>query len=254
MDSRRLINTINSLFQTRDLESFKTETGSLNHVDQVSKIGYCSNLTLDVIEKAKADGVDFILTHHDAWDFIFGLKEACMDKLKTYGIGHYFVHLPLDDADFGTNDSLVKALGLKHVEKTLVEDGFACGRIGYLEPPLTFDDFVDKVEDITGEKVKAWQFHPREIHKVGMVCGGGGLTDAMAFSVESDCDIYLTGEKVLYTIEYAELHAMDLVIGSHTFTELPGVESLAKKVKALTGIEIHLIQEDRLEAAQRFKR
>lgn len=253
MNSRQLIEHIESLFETRGLEAFKTETGALHHVDAVTKIGYCTNLSVDVIEKAKAAGVDFILTHHDAWDFIYGLKDACIEKLQAYNIGHYFVHLPLDACDFGTNDTLVKLLGLTKVVNTLEEEGFACGRIGYLDPPMAFDDFVDKVEAITGETVKAWQFHGRSIEKVGLVCGGGGLTDAMKFAMDAKCDVYLTGEKVLYTIEYAELNEVDLVIGSHTFTELPGVESLARKVAEVTGLEIVLIEENRLESATRFK-
>ena len=49
-----------------------------------------------------------MITHHDAWEFIYGLKETCKEKLFEYNISHYFNHLPLDDCDFGTNNSLIE--------------------------------------------------------------------------------------------------------------------------------------------------
>jgi len=47
-----------------------------------------------------------MVTHNDAWDEIYRLREACIDKLADYGKSHYYNHLPLDDCNFGTNDSL----------------------------------------------------------------------------------------------------------------------------------------------------
>ena len=46
-----------------------------------------------------------MLTHHDAWDFVFGMQAACQDLLKQHQISCLYVHALLDDADFGTNAS-----------------------------------------------------------------------------------------------------------------------------------------------------
>jgi len=48
--------------------------------------------------------VDLILTHHDAWDFIYRFKEAWEKKLKEENISHFWVHGPLDYVDFGFFD------------------------------------------------------------------------------------------------------------------------------------------------------
>ena len=84
---------------------------------EINKLGYSTNLTPEIIEKAAAMKVDFILTYHDAWDFVYGLKEACHSLLEKYGINHYFVHLPLDYAKFGTCSSLFKELGINELER-----------------------------------------------------------------------------------------------------------------------------------------
>ncbi|WP_176718778.1 hypothetical protein [Caloranaerobacter ferrireducens] len=36
----------------------------------------------------------------------------------------YFNHLPLDDCNFGTNNSLLEKIGLQLIEKSHEEDGF----------------------------------------------------------------------------------------------------------------------------------
>ncbi|WP_207707714.1 Nif3-like dinuclear metal center hexameric protein [Alkaliphilus serpentinus] len=110
------------LFETRDYKMFHEESGiTVRATEDVKKIGYCTNLTLDTIEEGKRNKVDLIITHHDAWEFMYGLKEACREKLLEYNISHYFNHLPLDDCDFGTNNSLIEKLGLKIIEKATMK-------------------------------------------------------------------------------------------------------------------------------------
>lgn len=52
----------------------------------------------------------------------------------------------------------------------------------------------------------------------------------LKLAAEKNCDINITGEKVLYIIEYAKFTGMNLIISSHTFTEIFGIESLSKKL------------------------
>lgn len=238
-----------SLFDTRENNHFYEESGvTVRGAEEIKRIGYCTNLTLDTIEEARKNNVDLLITHHDAWDFIFGLKDACKEKLLEYNISHYFNHLPLDDCDFGTNNSLIEKLGLQIVERSHEEDGFYCGRIAEFDKEITFEVLVQKLEIILEEPVKAWKFKDGGIKRIGLVCGGGGLTPHVKEAVERNCDVYITGEKVLYTIEYAKFAGINLIIGSHTFTEVFGIESLAKKIKEkYNDIEIIRLKEDHLE-------
>lgn len=101
-----------------------------------------------------------------------------------------------------------------------------------------------------GEKVQSWKFNNKDINRVFILCGAGHLTSDMKQAVDEECDLYLTGEKILYSIEYAKLNKMNLVVGSHTFIELFGVKSMAELVSdEFNDVEIVLIDEQHLEAS-----
>ena len=254
MNTEKIVKHIESLFITTDNENFRTESGiTFDSRSDIKRIGYCTNLTIDSIEKAKDQKIDLLITHHDAWEFLYGLKDECISKLRKYNISHYYTHLPLDDCDFGTNDTLAELLELKIVERTHLEDGFLCGRITELDKEISFIELVERVEKILGEPVQAWQFNDKKISKIGLVCGGGGLSPHVNIAVEKNCDTYITAEKSLYTIEFAQFKHLNLIIGSHTYTEIFGVESLAKKVKnKYSNLEIIRIDELHLETDNRL--
>jgi putative NIF3 family GTP cyclohydrolase 1 type 2 len=198
---------------------------------EIKLVGYATNLTPEVIVEAVGQKVGLILTHHDAWEFIYGMKEQCMNMLRKHRITHCFSHAPLDGADFGTNESIVKCLGARSIEKATLEQGYWCGRIAEFDDPLTFDELAVRVERMCGEKVMKWRNNDRPVKRIGVVSGGGFMTSHMKEYADKGCDAYITGEKMLYTVEYAKYAGMSLIVGSHTFTELPGVESWAMKLR-----------------------
>jgi len=238
-----------SLFEREKLDRVPEDWGFTLGERDISRIGYATNLTPQTVDQAIEHAVDMMITHHEAWDFLFGMKEHCMAKLREHGISHCFFHLPLDDAEFGTNASLASRLGLVRVEKsTLYEELFHCGRIGEFEPEISLDELKARMEGICEEPVRAWRNHDRPVKRVCLVCGGGGETKDVREAVDRGCDVYITGEKMLYTVEYAQFAGINLIIGSHTFTELPGVEGLAQALKARRpGLEIIRLQEEHIE-------
>lgn len=240
MEVGKIIGKIDCLFSSVKEEIYKVEAGlTYDGGRDVKKIGYCVNLTLETVEQAKNKNVEMIITHHDAWEEIYGLKEACHKKLEEYRMSHYYAHLPLDDCDFGTNDSFLKKMKLQGTEKTHPWEGLWFGRIGEWDEPMKIEKFTEEMEEILGEPVKCWQFGKTDIQKIGLVCGNGGSTECMKESIERGCDTYITGESNLYTIQYAQLMKINLIVGSHTFTEFFGIEGLAMKIKeAVSELEI----------------
>ena len=255
MNINQVKDKIEGLFHTKTNPSFKSESGITIGTDRdIKRIGYCVNLTVDTVNEAISAGVDMMVTHHDAWDFVYGMKEACKDLLKKHKIGHYFVHLPLDDCNFGTNASLAKKLGSTIIERSHTYEGFDCGRICTFEEPIPFKDLVSKMSHILEEPVKAWQYGEVDIKKVGIVCGGGEGTSLAKEAFDCGCDVYITGEKVLYTLQYAKLMKKNLIIGTHTFIEMPGVEGLAKLYESTYGnIEFIKLKEDHIEVSGNFE-
>ena len=214
-----------SLFDGEKLTQFKDEWGFTYKASKdIFRIGYATNLTPETVQDAIDKEVNLIITHHDAWGFVFGMKEKCMDMLEKHGISHYFNHALLDDADFGTNVSLMNKVGAAIVEKSnLYQDTLFAGRIGEFECPVSFSELTAKIESILGEPVKAWQNNHKQIKRLCVVTGGGSMTSDVKEAVDRNCDVYITGEKVLYTVQYAKFAGINLIVGSHTHTEVFGV-------------------------------
>ncbi|SFT05963.1 Nif3-like dinuclear metal center hexameric protein [Paenibacillus sp. BC26] len=200
--------------------------------DLIRRIGYATNITPEHIEQAAQKKVDLIVTHHDAWDFVFGMKEECHKLLENYRISHYFVHLPLDYVEFGTCSSLFKAIGINNVIQQSFEiEGRSLPGIGEFEFPISFQELSDRVSTVLGETIKSWKNSEKPIKRVGIITGAGNSTKSIRDAHYSECDVYITGEKILYTIQYAKFIRMNLIVGSHTFTEIFGVKSLSGKIK-----------------------
>lgn len=216
--------------------------------EDVLKVGYCTNLTIETAKKAVENKVDLILTHHDAWEWMAGFKEKCLNILRENQISHYYIHLPLDDAEFGNNVAILDKLGFTVIDKFSLEDGMYCGRVGRIDEPITLEELVTDTENLLKEKVKYWKNNEKPIEKIGVVTGAGFSAITIKEALELGCDVYLTGEKILYTVEYAEFAGINLIVGSHTFTEIFGVEKLASLIKEkFSDIDIIQIQESHIE-------
>ncbi|WBW97332.1 Nif3-like dinuclear metal center hexameric protein [Oceanirhabdus sp. W0125-5] len=214
----------------------------------ISKLGYCTNLTIESAEEAAKNNVDLLITHHDAWEWMSGIKEEALEILKQSNITHFFIHSPLDDADFGNNTSILNKLGFKVIDKFSDEEGMYCGRIGEIDEPIEFDKLVSKIEMLLDEPVRKWKNNEKLIKKIGVVTGAGFSAVDIKEAVDLGCDAYFTGEKILYTVQYAQYSKINLIVGSHTFTEIFGLESLAKMInERYPMVEIIRIKEEHVE-------
>ena len=215
---------------------------SPNGCENVRSFGYATNLTPETVNGAIHAKVDLLITHHDAWGFVYGMREACVTALSEHGIAHVFAHLPLDAAPFGTAAALIKALGAKTGGGLAVENGYPNGLIGIYERPVSRDSVADVLTEVCGEAIKIWPAGAVSISSFAVVTGGGSLTKYAHEARNAKCELYITGEQSLYLIQYCLIAGLNLMIGSHTFTELPGVRALAaelqKRCPGLISIEI----------------
>lgn len=235
---------LTGMFDESKLEMFPQEWGFYNEIDRDIKcIGYATNLTQEIIEKASREDVDFLITHHDSWEFIYGLKECCNDLLDSGRITHAYFHAPLDDAEFGTSASLAKALGIKNLTKVMPYAEVYYGGVADDSDPVSFELFTKRLEEILQEEVRSYQNHKKPVKKAAVAAGGGNMTNEMRIAAEAGCDTYVTGEYVLYSQQYAQHVGMNLLVGSHTNTEILGVESLVRRITKGTDIRLVRIKE-----------
>lgn len=244
MNYKELKQIIINLFDYNKLKSTPEEWGFYNEMDRnIAKMGYCTNITPEIIQKAAEEKVDFMLTHHDSWEFLYGMKEACNQLLEENNITHCFFHAPLDDAAFGTSSALAAALELKNTIKAMPYlDLYNAGVIGEIEP-VDFNVFIRKFYNVVKEDVRFYKNHNREIQKIAVVAGGGNMTNEIRIAVEHGCDAYITGEYSMYAQEYAEFSGINLVLGTHTGTEILGIKSMVCQIVQGTDLDLVRIKE-----------
>ena len=236
-----------SLFDSKKLDGkMGIEWGFFNEVDKdIKKIGYSTNLTPETINEAVKNNVDLIVTHHDAWFFVFGMKEKCLLLLKENNIGHAFFHIPLDDADFGTSSSLANALNLKNNYKSIpYEEIYYAGVIGELENPIEFEQLTKDLSTILEEPIKAFKNNNNPVSKICVVTGAGNMSNDIKVAVDDNCDTYITGEYSLYSQQYAKFAGINLLVGSHTNTEILGVSQMVNRLIENTDIEVVKLTEE----------
>lgn len=244
--------TINSLFGEL-LEQFKNEGEYAFYEfgpEQIHRVGFATNMTPEIVRQAMDQQVQLIITHHDAWNFIFGMREECHRLLKQHGVHHFFIHLPLDYAKFGTCNTLLEALGATIVYDSQHVDGMTIPGVGELPTPIPFEEMVGRISSVLNEEVFSWKNSDRLIRRIGMITGAGHATEQIREADSLGCDVYITGEKSLYSVQYAQYIGMNMIVGSHTFTEVLGVRSLVEHIKAQhPSLEVVWLKEEHVETS-----
>jgi putative NIF3 family GTP cyclohydrolase 1 type 2 len=233
----RAFNVINeSLFPTETLSFFNDgeQFGFNNFIDQaIYKIGYAINLTVDIIEQAKNEEVDLILTHHNCWDEMLEMVPDTMNLLKKYGITHYFNHLPLDASKFGPTRMLAKELGVTITDVISTWGDHAFGVVGEYDEAIELTELERLLDIALGHKSRVYKHNDRPIKRVGIVAGSAGDPASIHEAVLANCDAYITGEKKMKSIVYSQHVGINFLLGSHIFTERAGIAEYARRLAEL---------------------
>ncbi len=195
----------------------------------VTKIVVALDCTSNVVEFAKENGAELIITHHPV---IFGGIKAVKSETAVYkaiknGISVISAHTNLDIANGGVNDALCEALGLTDIEKYLCFDGFAI-RKGTLPTEMTAEELADYASKNLFANAR-YVDNGKKIKTVA-VCSGSG-SDFLEDAVNSGADAYISSEiKHNVFIEAVEngFNVLDL---GHFATESIIVQRLASVLK-----------------------
>jgi putative NIF3 family GTP cyclohydrolase 1 type 2 len=220
----------------------------VNSNNEIGRIGYTTNLNQIVAEKAADAKVDALITHHDAWDFLFELRTEVLNTLQTNAMSHCFIHLPLDAVDFGTAASLSERMGFAIQDVFAYVDKLPCGRICECRPPLPLSTVTSRLARVTDDDVKIWTHNDSLVRRIGVATGGGHMTPHIKEAADKGCDTYITGETSLYTVEYARYRRINLLVGTHTHTELLGLEGMCDRLKQYLNVEFIRIHEGNFES------
>ena len=217
---------LRELFGARLLADHPDEWGVTAHCDAPSAIGYATTITPLAASAALDRGADVIVTHHDAWGFMYEQRDRVYELLRENDLTHVWAHLPLDHADFGTSASLLSEAGCKEIWKPTEGEL----RIGELEGSTGFEGIRSALDALLQEQPRSQHDSGRAIRRIGCVTGAGVYTGYIRDAMPHDIDLYLTGETSLYLLEYAVHCGISALVYSHNHTELPGVRAFAERL------------------------
>ena len=225
---------LKDLFGDRLLDDHPDEWGISDHCPDPSAIGYATTITPRSISAALDQGADVIVTHHDAWSFMYEQRERVYELLRENDLTHVWAHLPLDHADFGTSASLLSEAGCKEIWKPTEGEL----RIGELEGSTDFEGIRSALDALLQEQPRSLHDSGRAIRRIGCVTGAGVYTGYIKDAMPHDIDLYLTGETSLYLSEYAAHCGLSVLVYSHNHTELPGVRAFAERLGQALQLEV----------------
>ena len=219
------------LFTRELLDAHPDEWGIAGYCDHPVSVGYATTITPETIRAAVDRNVDVIVTHHDAWEFIFEQREEVRSLLRKHGLTHIWAHLPLDLADFGTSAMLLSEIGCTPVAKLAKN----AGRVGELSEPASLATVGSNLTSLLSEEPCREHDANRAVRRVGTVTGAGFYTHYLREALRYDIDLYVTGETSLFLLEYAKFQ--NVLIYSHNYSELPGVRAFAGRIAAALNLE-----------------
>lgn len=219
---------------------------------ETSGVMFALDLSMGVIEQARAAGCNLIVTHHP---FIFtpqphiiaGTYEGDLAMaLIQNGMSCAAFHTNFDNAQGGINYVLAEYLGLQNVRPLLdPADGAEILLLaGDLECALAADELLARVAGALGLPcVRAAGLSAGKKYKTLAVCGGAAMDlwrDARAMG----CDAMVSADPKHHEGLQAAHAGFAVIDGTHFATEVKGIRRLGEMLKLfLPGINVRLADE-----------
>ena len=196
---------------------------------EINKALCCLDITDEVIEEAKANGCELIISHHPV---IFApLKKVHADsivyKLIKNDISALCLHTNFDRASiYGVNQKLADALNLQNT--VLYAEDFLC--VGTLSEEMTDSDFAQFVKkQLDVQAVKFTKNCGKMIKTVAVSSGAG--SEAVELFKSYSFDALVTGELKHHHLLYAKENELCAVEAGHFETENIAVSSIVAMLR-----------------------
>ena len=259
MKARKIIETMErwvpkELIDNWDNTGFQIGSPEKN----VQKILIALDLDKNVLNKAKDEKFQMIITHHP---IIFKplssltttehTTSIIFDTIKN-DIVAYNAHTNLDLVEGGVNDSLAKALLLKNtkplslIKKESLPQTLGYGRVGYVDR-IRLDDYLNIIKtNLSATHLVVYGDRNEYIEKVA-ICGGSG-SDFILDAYKHEADIFITGDIKYHDAQYGHELGLTLIDAGHFNTEkivLPSIKVYLERELG-NGIEIEVLMNSSL--------
>ena len=204
--------------------------------NEVHRILVALDVTGEVVEYAKQNGYDVILSHHPL--IYRGLKafddngyvSAKLLSLVYANISVMSFHTRLDAVEGGVNDELAKRLGLCDTEPICFE-GIPLGRVGNLLEETDANTFAKTVKEALDAPFVLLADAGIKVKRVAVVGGNGG--DLLGVAKCAGADTFVSGRLDYHSMTDApdqKVKKMNLIEAGHFYTEDPVCSVLRKFV------------------------
>jgi dinuclear metal center YbgI/SA1388 family protein len=237
---------LDAFFRSKlDIEGFLAADSSLNGIqvdnngDEITKIAFAVDSSLETFKRAAALGAGMAFVHHGLfWGQPLRLAGGHRERIKfllDHNIALYAVHLPLDQhPTLGNNGALAELLGIENPEPFGLYHGKKIGYKGKLKKPLAIDEAAIRITFMGRPPLGVYPFGKTESETCAVISGGASSEAFQA--IDEGVDLYVTGEGS-HTIYHHALEAgLNLIAGGHYSTEVWGV----RRVMDLCAAELQL--------------
>ena len=209
----------------------------------IKKICVGVTLTEQFIEEAIERKAQMLIVHHgffkgdDNLGFlrITNTRKKRLKLILENDLNVIGFHLPLDaHAQLGNNASICKLLGIKSIEPCDV------GFVGSLAQPVSFDKFLQQIEDKLVADVNFIHAGPDKVRKIGVISGGSSACLEEVYN--HGADTFLCGELREHVYWQAQELKMNLINAGHYNTERLGVFNLGREIAKKFKLPVEFIE------------
>ena len=209
--------------------------------NEVNRVLFSLDLSLDAVNKAIELNCDTIVTHHPA--IYMPIKSLGVDQSSKplllaikNGMNVISMHLNLDIASGGIDHSLAVGLGAKGIKVLdLVDDECGYGRLSTLQKqPL--QHFVDQVKQ-TFNTQKIICYGQNEVQKVASFCGSGGSV-ALSVLGGQEIDTIVTSDLAHHQLKEMIEQGKNVVIIPHYVSEQFGFNIFYQTISKMANQKI----------------
>ena len=189
---------------------------------EVSRIMLALTVTDDIINQAKKQNCDMIISHHP----MFFVPESYKN------IDIYCAHTNMDIAEGGTTDSLIgklESLGLPVTEKITKENSF----VRYIKTNISKTDLLNILSNISPNLRYTGKNSSEHFKKLAFCAGSG--TEFIKEAYENGADGFITGDLKFHTALESKIPVFDI---GHFESEIQVLEVF----KNLIGDKVEIIK------------
>ncbi|MBW6461651.1 MAG: Nif3-like dinuclear metal center hexameric protein [DPANN group archaeon] len=203
--------------------------------DNISKVAFAVDSSLDTINAARKEGADMLVVHHGflsnilMFPIVRHLKKTVKVLVKS-DVSLYGAHIPLDvHPEVGNNIELCRLFDIN------VKGKFSHGYWGEFKSAVDINTFVKDINNKLDTKCSVFDFGKKKIKTVAFVSGGAQYDIFPA--IISDIDCLVTGENSHSTHLIAKDAEMNMIAAGHYATETLGVRALSEIIKNKFAVE-----------------